>query len=69
MFNMNAGLQRQKDTLTKHVDDLEKALTHHPDKIKYMRLEMIKVQDPISKPKLASAQVDKQKDLTGSDKF
>ena len=28
-------------------------------KLKYMRLEMEKEQDPISKPKLASAQVDK----------
>ena len=30
---------------------------------------MEKVQDPISKPKLASTQMDKQNDATGSDKF
>ena len=38
-------------------------------KFKYMRLEIEKVQGQISKPKLASAQVDQQKDLMGNDKF
>ena len=31
------------------------------EKLKYMRLDMEKVQDQINKPKLTSAQVDKQK--------
>ena len=30
---------------------------------------MEKVQDPVSKPRLASVQVDKHKDMTSSDKF
>ena len=36
-------------------------------KLEYMRLEMEKVQDPISKPKLTGAQTGKQKDMTDSE--
>ena len=48
MFDINAQLQRQKDTFDKHKDDLREVLTHASDKINRSNVEKMDLQQQLT---------------------